>query len=67
MLLCQRTLVKHTCITVLSVMAIPGFIALHSIPRAGTQDFHYGTRNRPRKVMRLIPSHPAACCRSHKL
>lgn len=31
-------------ITVLSFMAIPGFTALHSIRRADTQDFHYGTR-----------------------
>ena len=31
-------------ITVLSFMAIPGFMALHGIRRADTQDFHYGAR-----------------------
>ena len=31
-------------ITVLSFMAIPGFIALHSVRRADTQDFPRGTR-----------------------
>ena len=53
--------------TVLSFMAIPGLIALHSIQRADTQDFHQGTRKQaqeghetPPKSSSSLPLFPQA-------